>query len=489
MPVSSLPSPYGLGVFGKAAYAFVDFLRGSGQRYWQVLPLSPTSYGDSPYQSPSAFAGNPYFIDLDLLKETGLLKAREINAVHRGEDPAKVDYNAIYKSREKILRKAFSRFDDSSALEAFRLKNMDWLEDYALFMAIKARMKMRPWPEWPAALRLREAAALAEQREKLKTDIDYHIFAQYLFFKQWNALKAYANENSVLMIGDIPIYVAMDSADSWSRSEYFLLDEERQPIDVSGCPPDAFSKDGQLWGNPLYRWDVLKADGYSWWLKRLHSCLSMYDVLRIDHFRGLESYYAIPYGRKNARVGEWREGPGQDFINAINRELPEAEIIAEDLGFLTSAVRRLLRNSGYPGMKVLQFAFDANESSDYMPHNYDRRCVVYTGTHDNDTSLGWFASSRRKDVAVARRYLGIKRNAEGADAMIRAAFSSVANLAVAPMQDWLGLGGQARMNTPSTLGGDNWRWRMAENAATPELAERIFRTTRLYGRLINVRKG
>jgi 4-alpha-glucanotransferase len=339
------------------------------------------------------------------------------------------------------------------------------------------------WPVWPIELRLREPAALAEQRQKLKADIDYHVFTQYHFFKQWVALKDYANRNGVLIIGDIPIYVAMDSADAWSRSEYFLLDENKQPIDVAGCPPDMFSKDGQLWGNPLYRWDILKADSYLWWLKRLHSCLKMYDVLRIDHFRGLESYYAIPHGRKNARIGEWREGPGQDFINAINRELPEAEIIAEDLGFLTPAVRRLLRNSGYPGMKVLQFAFDSSESSDYMPYNYNRNCVVYTGTHDNDTSSGWFASSRRKDVAVARRYLGIRRNAEGAEAMIRAAFSSVANLAVVPMQDWLGLGSRARMNTPSTLGGDNWRWRMAENAATAELAERIYKTTKIYGRL------
>ncbi len=487
MPVSGLPSRHGIGTFGKAAYSFVDFLHASGQRYWQVLPLSPTSYGDSPYQSASAFAGNTYFIDLDVLAGEGLLRSQEAGGASWGGDPQKIDYNAVYKSREKVLRKAFTRFKDKAALESFRAENNYWIEDYALYMAVKAKMKLREWTLWDEELRLREPTALEKARETLKKDIEYHIFAQYMFFKQYWALKEYANSQGVLIIGDIPIYVAMDSADVWSRSDYFYLDENKNPVEVAGVPPDAFSKDGQLWGNPLYRWDVLKQEDYCWWLRRLRACLEMYDVLRVDHFRGFESYYAIPCGRKDARVGLWRKGPGLDFIDAVKQEFKGADIIAEDLGFLTPAVRSLLRQSGFPGMKILQFAFDSREESDYMPHKYKRNCVVYTGTHDNDTTRGWFEASRRKDVAIARRYLGIKRTRDGVEAFIRAAFGSVANLAVVPMQDWLGLGTEARMNVPSTIGGNNWRWRMEEDAATQELAEKIFSMTRLYGRLVKKR--
>lgn len=482
LPAASLPSNYGIGSFGEAAYRWVDFLRDAGQRYWQVLPLNPTGCGDSPYQSFSAFAGNPYFVDLDLLCGDGLLTHEECSSVKWCESDGKIDYDTVFQNREPLLRKAFARFEPDDGLKTFREKNSGWIEDYALYMAVKADMKLRPWTEWDSGIRLREPKALEKYRAKLEKDMNYHIFVQYLFFSQWLKLKEYANSNGVYIIGDIPIYVAMDSADAWANSEFFLLDENGLPIDVAGCPPDAFSDDGQLWGNPLYRWDALKKDGYRWWLERLTACLTMYDVLRIDHFRGLEGYYAIPYGSKTAAVGEWRKGPGLDFIKAVNRKLGDAGIIAEDLGFLTPAVKRLLKNSGYPGMKVLQFAFDPGGESDYMPHKYDRHCVVYTGTHDNDTVRGWFKSADRKSAAVARAYLGLKSNRGGSYAFIRAALSSVADLAIIPIQDYLDLGGEARINTPSTNGGDNWRWRMSIDAASPALAAEIAKLTRLYGR-------
>lgn len=486
LPVSSLPSKYGIGTFGKAAYRWVDFLAEARQKYWQVLPLGPTSYGDSPYQSFSAFAGNPYFVDLSTLCRQGLLEKEECKAAFWGESKTRVDYNAVHQEREKLLRKAFERFTDEGALTRFRKKHKSWVEDYALYMAVKAKMDQRPWNEWDEDIRMRYPEALKKWRAACKEDVDYHIFVQYLFYDQWGKLKKYANKKGVQIIGDAPIYVAMDSADVWAAPQLFQLDENNVPTEVAGCPPDAFSADGQLWGNPLYRWDVMAKDGFQWWLRRLKANLTLVDVLRIDHFRGLESYYAIPYGDETARNGRWRKGPGKAFVDAINKEFGGAAIIAEDLGYLTPAVRRLLKQSGYPGMKVLEFAFDSREESDYMPHNYgSTNCVVYTGTHDNETVRGWFSTADPADVAVALEYMGLKDDKEGNWAFIRTALASTADLAIVPMQDYLDLGSEARFNTPSTLGGNNWCWRMTKGQMKKKLARRMARMTELYGRARN----
>lgn len=482
LPVSSLPSKYGIGTFGKAAYRWVDFLAQAKQKYWQVLPLGPTSYGDSPYQSFSAFAGNPYFIDLNLLCEQGLLDREDCKAITWGKSKRRVDYDAVYQHREAVLHKAFEHFLDTKALDRFRRKHRAWIEDYALYMAVKAKMDLKPWNEWDEDIRMRRPEALKKWRAQCREEIDYTIFVQYLFYDQWGKLKKYANKKGVKIIGDAPIYVAMDSADVWANPQLFQLDENNVPTEVAGCPPDAFSEDGQLWGNPLYRWEVMEKDGFSWWLKRLKANLTTVDVLRIDHFRGLESYYAIPYGDTTARNGRWRKGPGKAFVDAVNREFGGAAIIAEDLGYLTPAVHRLLKSSGYPGMKVLEFAFDSREESDYLPHNYPKNCVVYTGTHDNETVRGWFSTADPADVATAREYLGLSSDKDGNWAFIRAALGSVADLAIVPMQDYLDLGSEARINTPSTLGGNNWRWRMTKNQPTEELAKKIARLTELYGR-------
>ena len=482
LPVSSLPSKYGIGTFGKAAYRWVDFLSKAKQTYWQVLPLGPTSYGDSPYQSFSAFAGNPYFVDLGLLCEQGLLEKEDCKQFKWGETKHYVDYDAVAAHREELLRKAFDHFTKESALQSFRRKHKAWVEDYALYMAVKAKMDGKPWNEWTEDIRMRRPEALKQWKARCKEDIEYHIFVQYLFYDQWAKLKKYANKKGVKIIGDAPIYVAMDSADVWARPELFQLDENNVPTEVAGCPPDAFSEDGQLWGNPLYRWEVMEKDGFSWWLRRLKANLTTVDVLRIDHFRGLESYYAIPYGDATARNGRWKKGPGKAFVNAVNQEFGGAAIIAEDLGYLTPAVHRLLKSSGYPGMKVLQFAFDPGSDSDYLPHNHVKNCVIYPGTHDNDTVRGWFTTADPSNVAMAKDYLGITHDKDSSWAFARAALSSIADLAVVPMQDYLKLGSEGRINTPSTLGGNNWRWRMTKRQMTEELAEKIARLTEITGR-------
>ncbi|WP_312645021.1 4-alpha-glucanotransferase [Hydrogenoanaerobacterium sp.] len=479
--ISSLPSPYGIGTFGRQAYNFVDFLRAAGQRYWQILPLGPTSFGDSPYQSFSVFAGNPYFIDLDLICEGGLLAKEECDACDWGSDAKSVDYAKIFHSRFTLLWKAYLRFQDKDALAEFRKENADWVEDYALYMAVKAKMGLRPWTQWEDEIKLRKPDAVRFYQLHLANEIEYYVFLQYLFFKQWFALKTYANDNEVEIIGDMPIYVAPDSADAWANSEIFLLDEYKNPIDVAGVPPDGFSATGQLWGNPLYRWDYLKQTDYAWWVKRLQAAGYMHDVTRIDHFRGFESYYAVPYGDKTAENGEWRKGPGYSFFESIMARLGDMRLIAEDLGYLTEEVHELRRSTGYPGMKILEFAFDSREESDYLPHNYDKDCVVYTGTHDNDTVRGWFSSAPGEDVAFARRYLNITGDQNGTWEFIRAAVASVADLAVVQMQDYLELDSHARMNTPSTIG-TNWRWRLSPGALTPKLAQQICEMTQLYGR-------
>lgn len=483
MHITSLPSPYGIGTLGKDAYDFVDFLERAGQKFWQLLPLGPTSYGDSPYQSFSSFAGNPYLIDLDLLVQEGLLEKEDFQAIDFGEDPEKVDYEKIYLRKLPVLKKAYEKGKDTlaHAMDEFCKEQGNWVEDYALYMAVKNHFKMKPWMDWDDAIKKRDEKALVYYRRLLKEDMSYWIFLQYIFLKQWTALKAYANKKGIRVIGDIPIYVAEDSADAWANSEILYLDEEKKPICVAGCPPDFFSETGQLWGNPIYRWDVLEKRNYDWWIERIRGNLKLYDVIRIDHFRGFESYWEIPYGSKTAASGRWVKGPAMKLFDAVKAQLGHVDIIAEDLGFLTEEVLQFRVDSGYPGMKVLQFAFDTREESDYLPHNYDKNCVVYTGTHDNDTIIGWMETASKTDVAFAMDYLHLSEDEGYHWGFIRGAWSSVGQLAIAPMQDFLGLGSRHRMNTPSTVGG-NWLWRVKKEAFTQELEDKIYQLTKRYGR-------
>ena len=483
MHISSLPSPYGIGTLGREAYAFADFLRAAGQKYWQLLPLGPTSYGDSPYQSFSTFAGNPYFIDLDLLAEDGLLSPSELEAEDWGGQRRYVDYGRIYAARFGLLRKAFQAGypRDRAAVEAFCRENK-WLDNYALYMALKARFGMKSWLDWPDEdLRLRRAEALERAREELAEDIAFYAYLQYLFFRQWDALREYIHSLGIRIIGDLPIYVAMDSADVWAEPEFFQLGEGNVPTEVSGVPPDYFSADGQLWGNPLYDYDRMKADVYGWWIRRVEGAGRLFDIIRIDHFRGLESYWAVPYGADTAKSGRWRKGPGMDLVGTLTSWFPGLSFIAEDLGFLTPEVRRLLEDSGLPGMKVLEFAFDAREPSNYLPHTYNRHCVCYVGTHDNETVEQWRWQADRADVTFARKYLGLN-DAEGFHwGMIRGGMSSVADTFLVQMQDCLGLGAEGRMNTPGT-GWGNWRWRLLPGEASPALAKKLRCYTKMYGR-------
>ena len=484
LPISALPSPYGIGTLGKAAYAFADFLHAAGQKYWQLLPLGPTSYGDSPYQSFSTFAGNPYFIDLDLLAEEGLLDKEDLAAADWGNDPRYVDYGKIYEVRFDVLRRAFlrGRERDREAVERFQAEN-PWLKNYALYMAVKAHFGMKSWLEWPdEAIRVRAPEAVARYEKELAEDVAFYTYLQYLFFKQWGELREYIHSLGIRIIGDLPIYVAMDSADVWAEPEFFQLGEGNIPTEVSGVPPDYFSADGQLWGNPLYDYDRMRQDGFGWWLRRVEGASRLFDVIRIDHFRGLESYWAVPYGAETAREGRWRKGPGMDLVGVLTQWFHGLDIIAEDLGFLTPEVHQLLRDSGLPGMKVLEFAFDAREPSNYLPHTYERNCVCYVGTHDNETVMQWREQADRADVTFARKYLGLNE-AEGFHwGMIRGGMSSVADTFVAQMQDYLGLGAEGRMNTPGTLG-NNWRWRLLPGEASPALARKIRQYAHMYGRL------
>jgi len=484
LPIFSLPSPYGIGTFGRAAYAYADFLHAAGQKYWQLLPLGPTSYGDSPYQSFSTFAGNPYFIDLDLLVQDGLLDPSALAGIPWGSEPRYVDYGKIYESRYAILWKAFQAGfpRDREAVDAFRKQN-PWLDNYALFMAVKKHFGMKRWLDWPdESIRLKTPEGERQYRHALKDDIDFFSYLQYLFFQQWNALRDYIHQLGIQIIGDLPIYVAMDSADVWSEPQFFQLDEGRHPTEVSGVPPDYFSADGQLWGNPLYDYDRMRADGFGWWIRRVEGAGRLFDVIRIDHFRGLESYWAVPYGAETAKGGHWRKGPGMDLVGTLTNWFPHLQIIAEDLGFLTPEVRKLLADSKLPGMKVLEFAFDAREPSNYLPHTYDRNCVCYIGTHDNETVMQWRTRVDRADSAMARKYLGLN-DAEGFNwGMIRGGMSSIADTFIVQMQDCLGLGAEGRMNTPGKAAG-NWQWRLLPGEATPSLAKKLREYTRIYGRL------
>ena len=484
MPISSLPSPHGIGTLGAEARRFVDFLADAGQSWWQILPVGPTSYGDSPYQSFSAYAGNPYFIDLDLLCADGLLTQEEVRAVNWGADPSRVDYSAIYEGRYPLLRLATERGweRDADKVKAFSEENEAWLPDYALFMALKRHFNMLPWTQWPDEdIRLRRDEAVERYRAELAEDVRLFTYIQYLFFRQWNALRDYAHEKHIGIIGDLPIYVAMDSADVWADPRAFQLDERNIPAEVAGVPPDYFTADGQLWGNPLYDWDAMKADGYAWWVRRIAGASRLYDILRIDHFRGLESYWAVPYGETTAKIGRWVKGPGMNLIGVLTEKFPNIQFIAEDLGYLTPEVRQLLKDSGLPGMKVLQFAFDSREAANYLPHTYPRHCVCYAGPHDNSTLMGWKNDADPADIADAREYLGLNDEEGFHWGILRGGMSSVADLFVAQMQDYLGLGGEARMNTPGILGG-NWQWRMLPGQITPELTARIARMTNIYGR-------
>lgn len=482
MHISSLPGKYGIGKLGREAYAFADFLAKSGQKYWQILPVTPTSYGDSPYQSFSVNAGNPYFIDFETLEAEGLLKSMEYKRISWG-GMAAVDYALLYEKVFAVLRKAFARFEPDGEYRAFCVENEKWLDNYALFMALKDAHGGKAWNEWEKPLRMFEEKAVERARQKYEDDIDFYKFIQYEYFRQWKKFKAYVNSLGIDMIGDIPIYVAYDSVEVWTMPNYFLLDRSKTPIDVAGCPPDAFTAKGQLWGNPLYRWDVMEHEHFRWWIDRIRSATSTYDVVRIDHFRGFESYYCIPFGNEDAVIGEWRKGPGMKLFKEVKKQLGDCRIIAEDLGFITAKVARLLKSSGFPGMKVLEFAFDPKGDSVYLPCNFkSSNCVCYTGTHDNETLAGWAAKLPRAEAKFVREYLNIKRNKDIPRAVIRAAWSSIADVSVAQMQDFLELGSEARMNIPSTLGG-NWQWRMSSDALTDKLAEEIYELTRIYGRL------
>ena len=482
MHISSLPGPYGIGTMGKQAYRFVDFLEEAGQSIWQILPLNPTGYGDSPYQSCSTFAGNHYLIDLDTLAEDGLLKQEELDSIQWSRSETKADFGLLYNNRLRILRKAFDRFTAGEALDAFCTENRSWLPDFALFMALKDRFGGKPWYQWDEKLKFRDADAIRAAQCELKEEIRFFCFVQYLFFKQWNALRAYAHKKDIRIIGDVPIYVPYDSVEVWKDTALFLLDEKLDPVAVAGCPPDAFTEDGQLWGNPLYRWDVMAQDGYAWWVRRLAAAGELYDIVRMDHFRGLEAYWSIPYGDETAKGGRWCKGPGMDFVRAVKNSLPELNMIAEDLGFLTQEVLDLRDASGYPGMKVLEFAFDSREPSDYLPHTYVSNTVCYTGTHDNMTMRQWFETASADAVAYATEYMSLTEQEGLVWGVIRTAFASVSDYCVIQMQDLLNLGGEARMNFPGTLSDSNWTWRAKDDIMSEALAKRILSMTKLYGR-------
>lgn len=542
--ISSLPSPYGIGTMGKEAYDFVDFLKASGLSFWQVLPLVPSGSGNSPYASYSMYAGNPDFIDLDRLRRQGLLALEDIQAYSWGNNPARVDFQAIHQGRKALLEKAYQNsknplsvvdfdlltqvedenekegiLEDAELLDglkelaaldgdegdrektaaeqavyqpvvesvdyswevsSFRQQNQGWVEDYALYMALKEKYQQKPWYEWDSEIANREPWAVERFQEELREQIDFWVFVQYLFYSQWNALKLYANDNNVEMIGDIPIYSFHDSVDVWVSRRYFWLDRKNMPVKVAGVPPDAFSEDGQRWGNPLYRWDLLEDDGYQWWINRIRHNLQLYDWVRIDHFRGFDQFYAIDAGEPDAKKGEWCEGPGYDLFKRVKEELGDVKILAEDLGVITPSVRRLLEKTGFPGMKVLQFACSGSGNA-YLPHNAEENAFMYTGTHDNDTTLGWLESGDKKEIAFARRYFGLNRE-EGLNwGMIRGALGSRCKAAMIPMQDFLDLGSGDRMNIPATPDG-NWGFRMKPGAIANSLAEKISVLLECFGR-------
>ncbi len=486
MHISSLPSPYGIGTLGKRAFDFVDFLKESGQEYWQVLPMGPTGYGDSPYQSFSTFAGNPYFIDLDLLIEEGLLTQEDVDSYDWFWSEDKVDYGRMYSAKFAVLKTAYenSLKNPDSRFEKFCENEAGWLDDYAMYMAINTETK-KSWHEWDKGLSRRRTRAMEKYRRENGAEIGFWKFMQYKFFSQWEKVKAYANRNGIKIIGDLPIYVSDNGSDVWANPKLFDMDKDLSLRNVAGVPPDAFSDDGQLWGNPVYKWSAHKKTGYEWWGRRIQAALKMFDVVRIDHFRGFESFFSIDAAEKTARNGKWVKGPGIDLfekLNLINNN--EFNIIAEDLGVITPPVRKLLDGCGYPGMKIAHFAFGFNpdySDSEYLPHNIGENSIVYPGTHDNNTTLGWWKELPEHTQKLVLEYGAWESDDDICDKVITMTFASRAKLAVVSMQDWLDLDAEARMNTPSTTGG-NWAWRMGKDELTDRLAERILRKTRLYNR-------
>lgn len=487
LPIFSLPSAYGIGCFSKEAYEFVDWLKEAGQTYWQILPIGPTGYGASPYQSYSTFAGNPYFIDPVDLISRGYVTAADCEEACPVTSHQEVDYQMLERGRIALLQKAYenSRIGRNKSFRAFCEKNADWLEDYSLFMALKSYFGHGMWTDWEEDVKLRKPAAIKKYRKQLSEQVQFWCFVQFLFFSQWEALKTYANGQGIQIIGDIPIYVAFDSADAWANPALFQFDETLHPISVAGCPPDAFSETGQLWGNPLYDWNYHKKTDYAWWLKRLEVCFALYDVVRIDHFRAFDEYYAIPYGDSTAEKGVWEPGPGYELFAEMKKKLGKQRVIAEDLGFLAPSVLKLVKKTGFPGMKILEFAFDSGEDNVYLPHHYGNNCVVYTGTHDNDTILGWYETLSKPTKRFLKAYLGCKKSAKADDVrkqLIRTASASVADTCIIPLQDLLGLDGSARINLPSTVG-INWKWRMEQGATTPKKAKKLYELTKRYSRL------
>lgn len=482
MHISSLPSNYGIGTLGQEAYNFVDFLVKAGQTYWQILPICPTSYGDSPYQTFSSFAGNPYFIDLDMLIEDGLLEKGECENIKWSDCDTSVDYKIMYDNRFEVLRKAYNRFINSvpSGFERFCKEQDYWLRDYALFMAIKNDTGTT-WNNWEKELKLRHNEALEEYEKKHNSEVVFHKVVQYLFYSQWQKLKEYANNNDIKIIGDLPIYVAVDSADVWANPQLFVLNSDYEPTHVAGCPPDSFSELGQRWGNPLYDWNKMKQYDYAWWVRRLNHITKIYDVTRIDHFRGFDSYYSIDARAKTAKIGVWEKGPGIEFFNCIKEKMGTLNIIAEDLGFLTPSVHKLLKDTGFPGMKILQFGFDSREDNEYLPHNYTQNSVVYTGTHDNDTIIGWINNANKQDVEYIIEYLDLNEHEGYNWGLMKAAWECVSDTAIVTMQDLLGLDSDSRMNIPSTIG-VNWKWRMKKESADDELAKKINKYMKAYKR-------
>ena len=491
LPVTSLPSKYGIGCFDQAAYDFVDWLEGAGQSYWQILPLGSSCHSgayDSPYQAFSAFGGNPYFISLDALVEEGVLSRQECDGLSFGIDPSRVDYDLLHEYRLPLLRKAYERSHITTiqAYVDFERENHWWLRDYAMFMAIRTFFGEQGWTQWPEDIRKRYGYAMDYYGEKLYFEIEFHKYLQFKFYEQWRKLKAYANKKHIRIIGDIPIYVSLDSADVWAHPELFDLDENRMPTRIAGCPPDDFSEDGQVWGNPLYRWDYHKEQGYHWWVTRMWYSFQLYDVVRIDHFRGFDEYFSIPVESMKATDGRWEKGPGMDLFRELTRQLGHRDVIAEDLGYMTQSVRDLVRDSGFPNMKVLQFAFDLGDetgSNDYLPHNYEPNSVVYTGTHDNETLSGWFGSLSKEQRDQIRTYMGQEKTPvkQMYKKLISLAMMSCSKICIVPIQDWMGLDNSARMNVPGTVEA-NWKWRLCPHQIPEELDKEILQMTKTFGR-------